>query len=117
MKLQMGSIVAAIVIALALAFPGFGKASDSAGAKVFQNEHCVMCHGMNGKGYAAIHTPDFTSSKWQATQTDAQIAEAIKNGKKGTNGATMPPYGAKLTAGQIQDLVQYIRSLDSAKKK
>jgi mono/diheme cytochrome c family protein len=112
----MGTAAVAVIVALIFACPGFAKASSSDGAKLFQNEHCVMCHGMNGKGYAAIHTPDFTSSKWQAAHTDAQITEIITKGEKDANGATMPPFGTKLTASQIQDLMRYIRSLDSAKK-
>lgn len=84
------------------------SASVKQGGALFQSQHCVMCHGMDGKGYPAIHTPDFTSKKWQAAHSDAVITEVITNGKKGTQ---MPAFGAKLKADQIQDLVQYIRSL------
>lgn len=72
-----------------------------------------MCHGLDGKGYTAIHTPDFTSPKWQAAHTDRQISGAIENGVTGTS---MPAWRGKLTAAQVHDLVGYIRSLSAEKK-
>ena len=62
------------------------------GETVFKN-NCAMCHGADGKGFAALKTPDFTSPKWQASMTDKQIKVVIKNGKKGT---AMTAFGDKL---------------------
>ena len=83
------------------------------GADLFQKK-CSMCHGADGKGYAAIKTPDFTDPKVQASMTDAEMVAIIKNGKKGT---PMPAFGDKLTEDEIKALVTFIRSLDSSKKK
>jgi len=77
------------------------------GDAVFKN-NCVMCHGADGKGYAALKTPDFTSPKWQASMTDKQIKAVIKDGKKGT---AMAAFGDKLNEEQITAVVTYIRSL------
>lgn len=85
----------------------------SDGAALFQQK-CAMCHGTDGKGFAAIKTPDFTDPKWQASVKDTEIAEVIKNGKKGT---PMPAFGGKLKEEDIQGLVRYIRSFDSSKRK
>ena len=82
------------------------------GAALFKQK-CSMCHGTDGKGFAAIKTPDFTDPKWQASLNDKGIGEVIKNGKKRT---TMPAWGGKLEDEEIQALVGYIRSLDSKKK-
>lgn len=115
MNRRIALLIAAAALA-ALPFAASGRAdtaSVQSGGKLFQAQHCVMCHGMDGKGYPAIHTPDFTSKKWQAAHTDAVITDAITNGKKGTQ---MPAFGNKLSASQIQDLVQYIRSLGSGQK-
>jgi mono/diheme cytochrome c family protein len=71
-------------------------------------QKCSMCHGVDGKGYSALKTPDFTDPKVQASLTDAEIVDTITNGKKGT---AMPPFGDKLTGDQIQSLLKYIRSL------
>jgi cytochrome c oxidase cbb3-type subunit 3 len=85
----------------------------SDGVALFQ-QNCAMCHGADGKGFAAIKTPDFTDPKWQASATDKEIAEVIKNGKKGT---PMPAFGGKLKEADIQALVRYIRSFGSSKGK
>ena len=83
------------------------------GGDLFKQK-CSMCHGVDGKGYSALKTPDFTDPKVQASLTDKEIVETIKNGKKGT---PMPAFGDKLTEDQIQLLLKYLRSLDSSKKK
>jgi cbb3-type cytochrome c oxidase subunit III len=83
------------------------------GSDLFKQK-CSMCHGVDGKGYSALKTPDFTDPKVQASLTDKEIVETIKNGKKGT---PMPAFGDKLTEDQIQLLLKYLRSLDSSKKK
>jgi cytochrome c oxidase cbb3-type subunit 3 len=77
------------------------------GGDLFKQK-CSMCHGADGKGYSALKTPDFTDPKVQASLTDKEIMEVIKNGKKGT---AMPPFGDKLSDEQINSLVTYLRSL------
>jgi mono/diheme cytochrome c family protein len=98
------------VAGLALAAPSYSAAANAAG---LYKSKCSMCHGLDGKGYTAIHTPDFTSPKWQARHSDQQITRAIDNGVKGTS---MPAWRSKLTTAQIHELVGYIRSLNSGKK-
>jgi mono/diheme cytochrome c family protein len=75
------------------------------GATVFKR-NCVMCHGSDGKGVATFKTPDFTDSKVQASLTDEQILETIKNGKKGT---VMPPWRDKLSDQEIKAVAAHIR--------
>jgi cytochrome c oxidase cbb3-type subunit III len=98
--------LAVLVASLALASPGF-SAQNAAAGDLYKSK-CSMCHGLDGKGYTAIHTPDFTSAQWQARHTDQQLTHAIENGVKGTS---MPAWRGKLTSAQIHDLVGYIRSL------
>jgi len=89
-----------------------GPAPDDAG-DLFKQK-CSMCHGVDGKGYSSLKTPDFTEPKVQASLTDKEIVETIKNGKKGT---AMPAFADKLSDEQINTLLTYLRSLDSSKKK
>lgn len=92
----------------------FSMAADAPdGAALFKSK-CSMCHGPDGKGYAAVKTPDFTDPKVQASITDKQIADIIKNGKPNT---MMMPFGGQLSDADIQALVKQIRSFDSSKKK
>jgi cbb3-type cytochrome c oxidase subunit III len=82
-----------------------GPAPD--GGDLFKQK-CAMCHGADGKGYPSLKTPDFTDPKVQASLTDQEIAQVIKNGKKDT---AMPAFANSLSNDQIQSLVVYIRSL------
>ena len=97
--------VGAFLLIFSLALQGGPKPDDS--GDLFKQK-CSMCHGVDGKGYSALKTPDFTDPKVQASLTDKEIAEVIKNGKKGT---AMPAFGDKLSDEQIHSLVTYIRSL------
>lgn len=101
-----------IAACLALGTRIYRAAANSSAADLYKSK-CSMCHGLDGKGYTAIHTPDFTSAKWQAQHTDEQLKSAIENGVKGTS---MPAWRSKLTAAQINSLVAYIRSLKSGSK-
>jgi cbb3-type cytochrome c oxidase subunit III len=78
-----------------------------AGGDLFK-EKCSMCHGPDGKGFSSMKTPDFTDPKVQASLTDKEIVETIKNGRTGT---AMPPFKDSLSDDQIQSLVTFIRSL------
>ena len=76
------------------------------GADIFR-EKCTMCHGIDGKGYPAIKTPDFTDAKWQASVKDSEILNVIKNGKKDT---AMPAFADKLSEKEILAVVRQVRA-------
>jgi cytochrome c553 len=78
-------------------------------AAVFQ-QNCAVCHGLGGKGVAAVHTPDFTNPAFERTLSDQDISGAIRNGKAG---GRMPAWSGKLTDAQIDSLSAYIRSFAS----
>ncbi len=63
--------------------PAFGATSKSGAKQLFESK-CSQCHGPNGKGIAAIHSPNFTSPKWEAEHSDQRIISMITNGEKGT---------------------------------
>jgi cbb3-type cytochrome c oxidase subunit III len=103
-------VIGVAVLASALALRA---APEPDGAAIYKQK-CVMCHGADGKGFPAIKSPDFTDPKWQASITDKEMVDAIKDGKKGT---PMPAFAGKLKDDEIQALVTFIRSFNSAKKK
>jgi len=116
MRLQVHTLfkvlgVGAFLLIFSLTLPARPKPDD--GGDLFKQK-CSMCHGVDGKGYPALKTPDFTDPKVQASLTDKEIVDTIKNGKKGT---AMPAFADKLSDEQINSLVTYLRSLDSSKKK
>ncbi len=77
------------------------------GEAVFK-ARCVACHGNDGKGQAAIGTPDFTSPKTLSGLSDADIIDTITNGRKGT---IMPAWKGKLSDEEVTALAAYLRSL------
>ncbi len=92
-------ILASLVVVSALG------AAD--GGTVFKSR-CTGCHGSDGKGKAAIGTPDFTSAKTQSSISDGDIIETISNGRKGT---IMPSWKGKLSDEEIAAVAIYLRSL------
>jgi cytochrome c6 len=89
-----------------------GSPANIAAAKTTFRAKCAMCHGPDGAGSAvgkSMNIPDLRSSAVQKTP-DSGLAEAIANGKNG-----MPSFKGSLNAGQIHDLVAYLRTI-AAKK-
>jgi mono/diheme cytochrome c family protein len=83
-----------------------GKASGAAGT-AFRTK-CAMCHGSDGAGSEvgrSMNVPDLRSKAVQ-NLPNAELAQVIANGKGG-----MPSFKASLNAGQIHEIVAYIRTL------
>jgi cytochrome c6 len=72
------------------------------GANVY-NEHCVRCHGANGKGVIA-GTPDFLQPNFLA-KPDFELKAFIQNGR-----GIMPSYQGILKDREIMDVIAYIRT-------
>jgi len=91
--------------------------SIAAGKQIFDKQ-CAACHGETGKGdgkMAAQVDPkpsDLTDADWKHGSTDGELYLVIHDGAKNT---AMKPYGSKLTAHQIWDVVNYVRSIGPAK--
>ena len=110
MKLDTGLgskflLIGAGLLVSNLAFQAAPPAAD--GATIFK-KNCVMCHGVDGKGFPVLKTPNFTDPKWQSAAKDSELREVVKIGKKGT---AMPAFGGQLRDEEISALVVYIRSL------
>lgn len=75
-------------------------------------QRCSSCHGMTGAGDGAVAKAltrlpaDVGSFVWQVEKSDAQIADAIRNGIPGT---AMPP--SDLGDAQLATMVAYVRML------
>jgi mono/diheme cytochrome c family protein len=96
------------VVIFAMVFSTWSAAADMMGADLYKAK-CAMCHGADGKGDTAMGKKmglkDFSSADVQS-KSDADLNSIITNGK-----SPMPAYKGKLTDGQIDSLVKYIRSL------
>ena len=65
------------------------------------NQRCTTCHGGDGRGKAAMRTPNFTDAQWQATKTDKELIDTLTNG----NEQGMPAFGGTLTSQEITQLI------------
>jgi len=107
-KLSSGFTCLLVGVGLLVSSLTFHAAVPAENGEALFKNNCVMCHGVDGTGFAALKTPDFTSPKWQASMTDKQIKVVIKNGKKGT---AMTAFGDKLNDEAVTAVIGYIRSL------
>jgi len=95
---QCGMMLA-VVVGLSL-FTAANLLAEDTDIPGIYKKKCAMCHKADGKGYAAMKTPDFTSKEWQASRTDDQLIETMTKGK-----APMPAFEKQLKPEEIQALV------------
>ena len=95
---QRGTMFA-IAVAFSLLTASSLRAEDADIPGIYKKK-CAMCHKADGKGYAAMKTPDFTDKEWQASRTDEQFIEAVTKGK-----APMPGFEKQLKPEEIKALV------------
>jgi mono/diheme cytochrome c family protein len=102
--------MAALVLA-ALALPAAARADAGAGAALYK-EKCIGCHAADGSGNApmgkALKAGDLRTSQIQGKK-DAELAASITNGK-----GKMPAQKG-LSAAQVAQLLEYVRTLGKAK--
>jgi mono/diheme cytochrome c family protein len=88
-------------------------ASMAAGKKLYDS-NCASCHGDTGLGDGRAGktlTPppaNLTDDTWIHGSTDGEIFLVIRDGVKDTG---MKPFGSKMTAHQMWDVVNYLRSI------
>ena len=92
--------------------------------KLLYQQHCVECHGEDGSGEGpgtgvtqsrerqflvmppAINNPGFLQSA-----PDQMIKHTVMKGRRGSD---MPAFGKKLAEAQIDDIVAYVRTFETA---
>lgn len=98
----------------------FAKGDITVGKMVFE-KHCASCHGVNGDGNAPMSKyikpapSDFVSQNYKDSEgkglidyMDEELKNIIMFGRKGT---TMVEFGSSLKEQDIEDVLEYIRSL------
>jgi mono/diheme cytochrome c family protein len=81
------------------------------GALVYGN--CNMCHGSDGWGLGKSghklqpHPANFHEPRRLFNRSDAKLREVLKHG---IYGSAMPPWGDKLSDGEINHVVAYLRA-------
>jgi cytochrome c oxidase cbb3-type subunit 3 len=72
-------------------------------------ELCVACHGGEGRGIAAMGTPNLTDDIWLNGGAIATVRESIEKGRT----ATMPAHGVRLGQTRVRLLAAYVLSLST----
>ena len=97
---------ASIVLISCVLFAVGTPASAADGEALFR-QNCTMCHGVDGKGFAVMMTPDMTDPKWQEEHSDETISEVVRTGKP-----PMPPFPPdKLSDEELKAIICHIRTL------
>jgi mono/diheme cytochrome c family protein len=96
----MAAIVASFLAAVVMGSAASLAVDDAA---VTYEAKCVVCHGQKA------------DKKFDSSLTDAQLIDAVINGKKSEKPPNMPAYGEKgITADQAKALVELMKRLKSA---
>ena len=87
--------------------------SIAAGQQTFQ-KYCKFCHGADAKGNGPMapegsHPANLTDDKWDRGSSDGEMFAVISNGAGPE--FVMKGFKSKLTAKEMWDVVNYVRSL------
>ncbi len=80
------------------------QAGDPFNGHRIYGEHCLQCHGNEGRGQLA-GMPDFRRGEG-LLQADYQLVETLKQGR-----GAMPAYQGLLDDNELADVITYIRTL------
>jgi mono/diheme cytochrome c family protein len=96
-------------------------AAAASPGKAVYDAHCVECHGTGGKGdgpaalMLAPRPRDFTSGRYKIHSTETGSLptdnDLVRSVRVGLYGSAMPGWGGILSDGDIQGVVQYIKTL------
>ena len=106
----LGISMAVLMIDVAKSRNVSASAANAFDASSVYNDKCASCHGRDGRARSLHakheHARDLTSAEWQDSVSDERIYNSISNGK-----GKMPAFKKKLSDGQIDELVNYVRRL------
>ena len=115
-------IMITMVLGLALGASGSALAGDT---KQLFEFYCAQCHGPEGNGKGinvnkdfATDPRNFTNKEDMEKRSDDDIRGVINDGGPSiSKSPLMPPWGATLSAAQVDELLGYIRNFCKCKGK
>lgn len=88
--------------------------SDAKGKALYQAKACFACHGMDGKGMAALGSANLTDGIWRFDEEDKlasakrTIAHGVNAASPETRKAEMPAFKDKLSEANIKKMAVYV---------
>ncbi|BFU96218.1 MAG: exported protein of unknown function [Nitrospira sp.] len=88
-------------------------AGDASKGKPLYEKHCLVCHGLQGKGDGPTGTlikppaANFTSEA-SKKKTEAELLGTMENGRPGT---AMGPWKGLLSPSDLRDVLAYVMAL------
>ena len=101
-RIRRGTAIVALGVSIAVSSCG-GGTEDKFGRQLFE-QTCSPCHGIGGVG--TIGRPALNAGSNAASLTDDQIRGVIAVGP-----GAMPSFATRLSAEQVDSLVEYLRSI------
>jgi mono/diheme cytochrome c family protein len=107
------TLTLAAVVATAIAFST--TAALSADGKALYEQHCVKCHGADGKGQTKMGTKmgakDYSLAKTWEGLTDAAAIKAVKDGFKDKEGKVIMKPTEGVTDADAKAIMDYMKTL------
>ncbi len=88
------------------------RGADLARGRQLFVEHCVSCHGSEGKGNRTLGAPDLTDAIWLYGSSRTVLVETVLNGRAGI----MPAWAGRLDPVTIKALTVYVHSLGGGQR-
>jgi mono/diheme cytochrome c family protein len=91
-----------------LSLPAF--TANAGDANKIYKDTCELCHAADGKGSEAgkqFGVPDFSSTDYQKSRTDAQMKESMTNGTKNPNYVKLSDLG--VDPADLDALIKIVR--------
>lgn len=108
--LILGILAVLVGVCASAASNGEQTTISSKNAAELFRKNCSSCHGRDGRAKTLKakfnHARNLSDAEWQGRVSDERIFNSIMNGK-----GKMPPYSKKLSEGEIDSLVTYVRGL------
>ncbi len=100
MKLSLAALFLSLATVTGTALANPDPAVCAAARATFAGT-CARCHNADGSGAVSLGIPSFIDPQWQGAHSDAELTQAIRNGRNGR----MPAFGSALSPDQIDALV------------